>query len=84
MLFCTSVCVWCVLLQSSSLAFTVTNTSNLPQKFGFVGLPPEVRVVPNQGFGTLLPRESVTVNVVYSPTSATGQLGCVLLRMACG
>jgi hypothetical protein len=62
----------CFNTQSVSLPFTITNTSDLPQKFGFVNLPSEVRVVTNQGFGTLLPRESVIVHAVYSPSAATG------------
>ena len=56
------------------MTMSITNTSDLPQKFGFVRLPPEIRVVPNQGFGTVLPKETVKVDVLYSPAAATGTL----------
>ena len=56
------------------MTLSIINTSDLPQKFGFVRLPPEIRVVPNQGFGTLLPKETVKVDVLYSPAAATGML----------
>ena len=42
----------------------------LPQKFGFVNLKPELDVQPFDGFGILLPHESKTVDVVFSPISA--------------
>ncbi|OQS00893.1 hypothetical protein ACHHYP_02182 [Achlya hypogyna] len=61
----------CFTTQSVAQTVTITNTSMLPQKFGFVRLPPEIRVEPNDGFGTLLPYESVEARVVFSPVSAT-------------
>lgn len=71
----TSPCVWFRVLwpiQSASASLAITNHSDLPQKFAFVGLPVEVTVVPNEGFGTLLPKETVHVTLQFSPTSATG------------
>ncbi|ETW09786.1 hypothetical protein H310_00267 [Aphanomyces invadans] len=61
----------CCTTQSVSQSLVLTNPSRLPQKFGFVHVPPEIRVEPNDGFGTLLPLEQATVTVFYSPLSAT-------------
>lgn len=61
----------CYTTQSASASLAITNHSDLPQKFAFVGLPVEVTVVPNEGFGTLLPKETVHVTLQFSPTSAT-------------
>ncbi len=68
------------LIQSASASLAITNHSDLPQKFAFVGLPVEVTVVPNEGFGTLLPKETVHVTLQFSPTSATG--ACVGLTLS--
>ncbi|KAF0697262.1 Aste57867_12034 [Aphanomyces stellatus] len=57
--------------QSVSQRLVLTNPSRLPQKFGFVHVPPELRVEPNDGFGTLLPLETTTMTIFYSPLSAT-------------
>ena len=51
----------CVVVQLG-----VTNQSLLPQKFGFVQLPPCVEVQPNDGFGQLLPHETLTLDVIFS------------------
>ena len=48
----------------------ITNMCALPQKFGFVGLPRELSVPEDDGFGTLLPNESIVRNVVFSPVAA--------------
>ncbi|RHY58336.1 hypothetical protein DYB34_000360 [Aphanomyces astaci] len=61
----------CSTTQSVSQRLVLTNPSRLPQKFGFVHIPPEIRVEPNDGFGTLLPLETTAVTVFYSPLSAT-------------
>jgi len=45
----------------------LTNDSRLPQKFGFVHLPPSLEVQPASGFGVLLPMESRAVDVIYKP-----------------
>jgi hypothetical protein len=68
------------LIQSASASLAITNHSDLPQKFAFVGLPVEVTLVPNEGFGTLLPKETVHVTLQFSPTSATG--ACVGLILS--
>ncbi|OQS07554.1 hypothetical protein THRCLA_00440 [Thraustotheca clavata] len=61
----------CYTTQSATSLLTITNDSRLPQKFGFLRLPPEIRVEPNDGFGLLLPFQSTEVTVIYSPISAT-------------
>jgi len=43
------------------------NQSSLPQKYGFVNLVNEIDVQPNDGFGVLLPHETKTLNVLFSP-----------------
>ena len=74
----------CYTTQSASATVTLTNNSVLPQKFAFVGLPPEVTVVENGGFGTLLPLESVQRRLVFSPVSATGTTRCRRVCMGGG
>jgi len=46
----------------------LTNDSRLPQKFGFVHLPPSLEVQPASGFGVLLPMESRAVDVIFKPS----------------
>jgi Abnormal spindle-like microcephaly-assoc'd, ASPM-SPD-2-Hydin/Flagellar-associated PapD-like len=58
--------------QRNSLPLTVKNTSMLPQKVAFVRMKKEVTVQPYDGFATLLPNESVTFEVSFSPTSVVG------------
>ncbi len=45
----------CVMAEDTGVVLRVTNPSALPQTFGFVGLPPTIRVMPNDGFGHILP-----------------------------
>ena len=71
----------CLLGQAISLPLTIFNRSALPQKFGFVRLPSCFSVDPGtgNGFGLLLPGESCTANVVFSPFTAEevgAQLQC--------
>lgn len=56
----------CTTHESVVASLQITNLSVLHQKFGFVNLPACVEVQPNDGFGHLLPRESVTVDVIFS------------------
>lgn len=53
--------------ESAVAKLTLTNQSDLPQVFGFVGVPDVVTIQPGDGFGQLLPRESLTLDVVFSP-----------------
>ncbi len=55
------------LIHSLTLPRRVTNPSALPQTFGFVNLPMGIRIMPNDGFGHLLPGETVERIVAYQP-----------------
>ncbi|TWW56256.1 Cilia- and flagella-associated protein 74 [Takifugu flavidus] len=46
----------------------LTNLSLLPQEFGFVGVPECIDVQPNDGFGTLLPQETLRFDLIFCPT----------------
>lgn len=61
----------CYTAQTTSMTVSLTNASDLPQRFGFVSLPPEIRVQPSQGFGVVLPHETVQRTVLFSPVAAT-------------
>ena len=53
------------------MPLTLTNTSLLPQKFGFVQLKDEVDVQPEEErIGILLPKESKQVQVIFKPRIA--------------
>lgn len=45
----------------------LTNTSALTQKFGFMELAPYLSMQPADGFGTLLPFETLSIDVIFSP-----------------
>ena len=60
----------CLTTQEISIPLTITNESDLPQRYGFIDLPSCITVSPDDGFGTVLPNDSVTRNVVYGPKSA--------------
>ena len=54
--------------ESAVRRIRLTNHSALPQPFGFTGLPSWLTVQPGDGFGTLLPFESLVCDVVFSPS----------------
>eukprot|EP00051_Salpingoeca_urceolata_P017338 m.235455 g.235455 ORF g.235455 m.235455 type:complete len:1628 (+) comp18926_c0_seq5:189-5072(+) len=58
--------------ESAIVPVTLTNKSALPQTFGFVGLPDHLSVQPDDGFGTLLPFESLTCDLIFSPPRKPG------------
>jgi NAD(P)H-hydrate repair Nnr-like enzyme with NAD(P)H-hydrate epimerase domain len=60
----------CFTTQATMMPLRMTNKSALPQKFGFVKLPVECSVQPNDGFGTILPHETLLRQVVFQPKSA--------------
>jgi hypothetical protein len=47
----------CVMAEDTGVVLRVTNPSALPQTFGFTNLPPAIRIMPNDGFGYILPGE---------------------------
>lgn len=46
------------------------NHSLLPQQFSFVRLPKEIRVVTDNGTGTILPGEKYNLNIEYRPSQS--------------
>ena len=56
----------CTTHESVVATLHLTNTSLLPQSFGFVGLPAFVDVQPGDGFGEILPEETLAVDVIFS------------------
>ncbi|KAG8142278.1 hypothetical protein E2320_006215, partial [Naja naja] len=61
---------YCSIYEAVRTTITVTNKAILPQEFGFVGLPKFVEVQPNDGFGVLLPLESLTLDVIFKAKRA--------------
>ena len=61
----------CYTTQSATIPVRMTNLSALPQQFGFVKLPRELSVDPEDGFGMMLPGETLLRNLIFSPYSAT-------------
>jgi hypothetical protein len=57
----------CTVLESLVTTISLTNKSCLPQDYGFIHLPQWLSVQPNDGFGTLLPYETLTLDVIFSP-----------------
>jgi hypothetical protein len=62
----------CYTTQATMMPLRMTNKSALPQKFGFVKLPAECSVQPNDGFGTILPHETLIQKIIFAPKSAIG------------
>eukprot|EP00116_Pleurobrachia_bachei_P006356 sb/3466618/ len=54
----------CSIYESVQLPFSVTNHCLLPQMFGFVSVPEFVSIQPNDGFGTLLPGETLQLEAL--------------------
>ena len=69
----------CYVNEARSAPLVLTNESLLPQKFGFVHLPAELDVQPNDGFGILMPKASITVDVIFKPSSSV--MSDVILQM---
>ncbi|KAH9495100.1 Cilia- and flagella-associated protein 74 [Bulinus truncatus] len=61
---------FCTIHESVVKRIELSNKSILPQHFGFVGLPEFVEVQPNDGFGTLLPLEKLSLDIIFSPKKA--------------
>jgi hypothetical protein len=61
----------CPVGESVACPLTLTNPSALPLRYGLNPLPKGVSVKPGDGYGTLLPGESVTRSVVFTPHAAT-------------
>ncbi|XP_049341934.1 cilia- and flagella-associated protein 74 isoform X1 [Astyanax mexicanus] len=60
----------CSVFESVRTSVRLTNRSLLPQDFGFVGIPKFIDVQPNDGFGTLLPLQSLEIDLIFSASKA--------------
>ncbi|KAM9342390.1 cilia- and flagella-associated protein 74 [Pholidichthys leucotaenia] len=70
---------FCSIYQSVRSSVRLTNLSLLPQDFGFVGVPEFIDIQPNDGFGTLLPQETLKIDLIFSAKTAKEyqfQLSC--------
>ncbi|DBA92223.1 hypothetical protein WJX77_001787 [Trebouxia sp. C0004] len=69
----------CNLMEKTGVTVQVTNHSTLPQKYGFGRLPKGVSISPGDGYGMLLPLETICLTPSFMP-SLTGpynfQLEC--------
>ncbi|TFK13799.1 neuropilin-2 [Platysternon megacephalum] len=61
---------YCTIYEAVQTTITLTNKSILPQEFGFVGLPEFVEIQPSDGFGTLLPLESLNLDIIFKANKA--------------
>ncbi|KAM6174154.1 cilia- and flagella-associated protein 74 [Erethizon dorsatum] len=61
---------YCTIYAAVRARVSLCNHSLLPQEFGFVGLPKFVDIQPNDGFGTVLPLETLQLDVLFQPTKA--------------
>ncbi|XP_077940902.1 cilia- and flagella-associated protein 74 isoform X6 [Gasterosteus aculeatus] len=60
----------CSIYQSVKSSVRLTNLSLLPQDFGFLSVPEFIEVQPNDGFGTLLPQETLEIDLIFSAKKA--------------
>ncbi|XP_029362700.1 cilia- and flagella-associated protein 74 isoform X2 [Echeneis naucrates] len=70
---------YCSIYQLVKKSVRLTNSSLLPQDFGFVDVPEFIEVQPNDGFGTLLPQETLEIDLIFSANKAKEfnfQLSC--------
>ncbi|XP_050787585.1 cilia- and flagella-associated protein 74 isoform X6 [Gopherus flavomarginatus] len=61
---------YCTIYEAVQTTITLTNKSILPQEFGFVGLPEFVEIQPSDGFGILLPLESLNLDIIFKANKA--------------
>ncbi|XP_048374425.1 cilia- and flagella-associated protein 74 isoform X2 [Sphaerodactylus townsendi] len=61
---------YCSIYEAVQTTITLKNKSILSQEFGFVGLPEFVEIQPNDGFGTLLPLESLSLDIIFKANKA--------------
>ncbi|XP_077168069.1 cilia- and flagella-associated protein 74 isoform X2 [Paroedura picta] len=61
---------YCSIYEAVQTTIMLTNKAILPQEFGFVGLPEFVEIEPNDGFGTLLPLESLSLDIIFKANKA--------------
>ncbi|XP_043918878.1 cilia- and flagella-associated protein 74 isoform X1 [Protopterus annectens] len=61
---------YCSIYESVQTSIQLTNKSILPQEFGFLGIPEYVDVQPNDGFGTILPMETLNIDLIFKANKA--------------
>nr|XP_020637663.1 cilia- and flagella-associated protein 74 [Pogona vitticeps] len=61
---------YCSIYEAVRSTITLTNKSILPQGFGFVRVQEFVEIQPNDGFGVLLPLESLSLDVIFKAHKA--------------
>lgn len=60
----------CGIYESVIHTVKLTNFSILPQEFGFIDIPDYVDVQPNDGFGTILPLETIELDLILNADKA--------------
>ncbi|XP_067826189.1 cilia- and flagella-associated protein 74 [Heptranchias perlo] len=60
----------CSIYESVWTTVRLTNKSILSQEFGFIGIPEYVDVQPNDGFGVLLPLETMNIDIFFKAKQA--------------
>ncbi|XP_075135720.1 cilia- and flagella-associated protein 74 [Leptodactylus fuscus] len=60
----------CTIYEAVQASIQLSNKSILPQEFGFMGIPEYVDIQPNDGFGTILPLETITLDVIFKAPKA--------------
>ena len=61
---------YCTIYETARATISLANHSILCQPFGFVKLPEFLNVQPNDGFGTLLPNETISIDINFCPKIA--------------
>ena len=61
----------CPLNASRAISVSIYNPSALPQRLGFLPLPKELDVQPGDGLGSILPGETISREVIFSPSAGT-------------
>ena len=60
----------CTIFESVTQIITVTNPTLLIQEYGFLDLPSHVSIRPDLGFGSILPGESIELELIFSAPKA--------------
>ncbi|XP_042199680.1 cilia- and flagella-associated protein 74 isoform X1 [Callorhinchus milii] len=60
----------CSIHESVWTTVLLQNKSILPQQFGFIDIPQYIDVQPNDGFGTILPLETMNMNIIFNAKQA--------------
>ncbi|CAH8828023.1 unnamed protein product [Trichobilharzia szidati] len=61
---------WTEIHETVISRLSITNHSLLPQNFGIVEMPEFVEVQPNDGFGVILGKETIELDVLFRPKKA--------------